>query len=315
MQKNTARDSATASPAPAASMAVVPDAAPAGEHWPANVPSLEAAAEILSGAVEPAPGMEEATRTFIKSLNSTERTAAWGGALPFNASGLQTGLLTRCRVSLALALEPPPGTAVDGTAADVLFTQIDGVLARLTADAQIEPSELRAAIAATREVLARDAVAFSEALHRVAGQSLEGPATAWTKYDHAAPPPPKTATKVTFEAAASSGKKVDTKLIILGVVVVLAVGFQIHRILTAPELRPLHPPGAPTQLIGAQDNMAPVTMVHLSHGETMDPTELARFRQQVESGGATLQEVGPGQFAIIRAPKPAVTGKEAGKNP
>ncbi len=293
--------------APAKSAPPEPVALP----WPTNVPSLEVADGLLSGAVEPPPELEAATQAFIKTLSKIERTIGWGGELPFDATSLRKCLQVRMRLSLALATKPQSGAAVDGPAIEKLFAEVDAALAELSANAEGRTPEHQQAVESSRAALARDAVEASEA--------IQGPMAGAGNAAQVAQRVAKKAKtgRITFEMPAAQAPTRAGKTVVMfvffGLAVVAAGAYHLPQFLQDKDTSLPTIAGAPPNSFGTVQQGTGIKLIHSLDGKPLDPKVLEKLRADAEARGDVVIESVPGQFAIIPAAMKAQPAPEAAR--
>jgi hypothetical protein len=258
----------------------------------------------------------------LAGLSTLARAALGAAAVPVNPSGLCRAAGLRFQVHLALASAPEARGSVDGAAVRAILAGIDAVLAdlkRLEADA---PLAVRGAIGGIRRALVKEAIDFTEAVHRVS-----------TSRSPAAAPPVARAGPVartvpvarvltnragaSAEAAAALAPRQTGKWIVLAVLLLLGVSYHGWRYATRPKPLALPDlPGAPAGMIGAPEGPGGARLLVSENGAPLDPDKLAQFKLQQESKGGLVQQAGPGVILVLPpgAARPGAGSQQAGGN-
>src|SRR5262249_23694182 len=141
----------TAPPAPA------PPLAPASTlAWPAAVPPLIVALEIVRGRCLPPPELQPATETFRRSLTFVESAALQTPHSTEEIDVLCAWWATRWRVMGALTVRPAGEFVPDAAAFDELMHEVDGALANLGKLKERGDADLQESCDSARAALAKD---------------------------------------------------------------------------------------------------------------------------------------------------------------
>ena len=271
--------------------------------WPGTVLGATDAEGVLAGALSGFWPDVEALRAGVErvlpALSAPERDALRGAAVPVDPSALCRAAGLRFQVSLALATAPEAAGPVDAAAVRAMLAGIDAVLAdlkRLEAEA---PPAARGAIGEIRRALVKEAIDFTEAVHRVSPS--ETPAAA---------PPVARSTPVArilsnrsaalAKAAAAQAPRQAGKWIALAVVLLLGGAYHGWRYAARP--RPLalpDMPGAPPGMIAAPEAPGGARLLVSESGASPDPEKLVQFRLQEEMKGRVVREAGPGVVIVL----------------
>src|SRR5262249_29667939 len=124
--------------------------------WPAAVPPLIVALEIVRGRCPLPPELKAATETFLRSLTFVESAALHAAQSSEEIDVLCASSATRWRVMAASTSRPPGEVAPDAAAFEELMHEVDLALANLGKLRDRGDADLQEACDAARAALAKD---------------------------------------------------------------------------------------------------------------------------------------------------------------
>ncbi len=268
--------------------------------WPGTVLSAADAEGVLAGALSgflpEVVALRAQVERVLPALSAPERDALRGAAVPVDPSALCRAAGLRFQLSLALASAPEGERTVDAAAVRAILAGIDAVLAELKRlEAGVQPAA-RGAIGDIRRALVKEAIDFTETVHRVS--SSEAPAAAPPR-TRAAPVARILSNKAVGhpDVAAARAPRQAGKWIALAVVLLLGGAYHGWRYAKRPKL--LAVPGAPPGMIAAPEGPGGARLLISESGAPPNPEKLAQFKQQEELKGRLVQEAGPGMILVL----------------
>ncbi len=290
-------------PKAAPANALGPAVATAGTlPWPAAVPPLIVALEIVRGRCPPPPELEAATETFLRSLTFVESAALHAPQPSEEIDVLCASSATRWRVMAALAVRPAGEVAPDAAAFEELLHEVDGALASLGKLKERADIDLQEACDSARAALAKD---VQKLLPSADGRA----AGADSKTDL------KQLRNALAAAAKSEGRSAkglrgigQTKRMIAGaglaLLAVASIGFTATRLLAFEQPRPvpvLPEPPPNTEVLGNPESGT--VILRSKDGKALAPETFEKFRAGATAAGARVQLLGPTQ-ALVTSPPP-----------
>ncbi|PTL76900.1 hypothetical protein DAT35_47385 [Vitiosangium sp. GDMCC 1.1324] len=263
------------------------------------MPTQAQALDVLRGRqllVVSLPG----ARKLQEKLTLPEREALQDDGL---ADALRDAVAMRWRLAAAQDLLLTAEGKVDEVALNALLAEVDQALEALRASNPASP-DLALAIDRTWETLTQEAVDFSSNVKAAAANPAPAPV-------HAAPKKPAATTgKVTFQAEEpqkQQGQPASQKWMVVALALVVAAVGAYHA-LNRPQAAPQPPlyPGAPANTMVFPDTATGALVVRSTHIGPTSP-ELQAWLKQQEAKGMLVKELGPGNYFLVRAPKPPAT--------
>jgi hypothetical protein len=290
-----------------------PASARPSTDWPSTCPT-EAEAEsalvlFVRGKLRPEAPLAAVTRQAVAAMSELERQALAGAPLPFDAQPVYLAAVLRLRVAAALASVPPPPARVDDPAVQALLAELDAALAKVNPLAAGAPPEHQPALEAIRNALVREAVDFSEAVHRLTSAGAPPPIQEASRQ---APRGPSSssrgqpATSRVLSLQSGEGEEVQEErrrrgpIAVLVAVLLLGAGYHAWGYLNRPA------PVAPRTYDGAPAGTRALVTPNGSWllavpGASLDKAQLDRFKEQELKKGNKLLEVSPGRWKIVSA--------------
>jgi hypothetical protein len=274
--------------------------------WPANAPSEDEAESALvlytRGKLRPEAPLAALTRQAVAGMSELERQVIAGAALPFDTQPVYRAAVLRLRMAVALANAPTPPARVDDAAVQRLLSELDELLALVNPLARSAPPEHQPALESVRNALVREAVDFSEATHRI---TAGGPPPAEEPSVRPAPRGPAAAARVISVHGGEETEEPEERrrrgpLVALLLVLLAGAGYHASRIATAeppPTVKTFDGAPAGTRALTNASGRWLITQA----GATVDPDQLARFKEQEARKGNTVLEVAPGRWKIEAA--------------
>ncbi len=276
-------------------------AAPATLAWPAAIPPLIVALEIVRGRCPAPPELETATEAFGRSLTFVESAALHAPEASEEIDVLCASSATRWRVMAALAVRPAGEVAPNAAAFEELLHEVDGALASLGKLKEHADADLQQACDSARAALAKDVQKLlPSADERAAGVDSKADLKQL-----------RSALAAAAKSEQRSGKGLrgigQTKRTIaaagLVLVTVASVGFAATRLLLFEQPRPvpvLPQPPANTEVLGNPESGT--VILRSKDGKPLEPETFEKFRAGATAAGARVQLLGPTQALVTSAP-------------
>jgi len=268
--------------------------------WPAAVPPLIVALEIVRGRCPLPPELKAATETFLRSLTFVESAALHAAQSSEELDVLCASSATRWRVMAALASRPAGEVAPDAAAFEELMHEVDGALANLGKLKERGDADLQEACDSARAALAKD---VQKLLPSVDGHAAGDESKADLKQlRNALAAAAKSEQRQGKGLRRIGGTKRTIATAALALVAVASVGFTAMRFNVFEQARPvptLPQPPPDTEVLGNPESGT--VILRSKDGKPFQPDAFERFRASATVAGARVQLLGPTQALVTSA--------------
>lgn len=278
------------------------DAAVAGQGplpWPASVPPLVIALDIVRGRCPPPPELQASTEALRRSLTFVESAALHAPEPSEDIDVLCLSAATRWRVVSALALRPVGEFASDAAAFEELLHEVDGTLASLGKVKDHADPDLQEACDGARASLAKD---VQKLLPSVGGSAMAVEAKADLKQLRNAL---AAAAKSEGQVARRGGARDIKKAIVvaaLSLVALASVGFAVSRVWVFEQPQPVPALPQPPPNMEVLGNPESGTVILRSKdGKPLEGEAFEKFQAAAIAAGARVQALGPTQALVTSA--------------
>jgi len=300
----TLQTAASAKRAPIESTPDIPPPAEVGPSgWPAGLPPLPVAIDIVTGRRAPPPALQVGTQTLLSSLSFAERAALHQPHPSEDGESLRTIVATRWRLMGALTLRPSVESVPDPAAFEELLREVDEQLAGIGKLKQSDDPDVREACDGARNALAKD---VQKLLPTSSGPSTANSATEDLKQLRKALAAAATTDRKPGKGFSSVTQSKKAMVVLAASIVSMAMGAftivkAVHEELPPPvPALPAPPPN--TELIGNPESGT--VIVRSTNGQPIDEEALRNFKTRAASSGANVQAIGPTQALVTSARAP-----------
>jgi|GEM_PF-3198686 len=281
-----------------------PTAEVAAPGWPAGLPPMSVAIDIVTGRREPPAALQAGTKTLLSSLSFAERAALHQPHPSDVGEPLRAIVATRWRLMGALTLRPSVETVPDPAAFEELLREVDEQLACLGKLKQSNDSDVREACEGARNALAKD---VQKLLPTSSGPSAAAKsATDDLKQLRKALAAAATNDRKSGTGFSSVTQSKKAMVALAASIASMAMGaFTIVKALheeLPPPVPTLPAPPPNTELIGNPESGT--VIVRSTDGKPIDPEALRNFMARAGSSGANVQSIGPTQALVTSARAP-----------
>ncbi len=299
----------TAASAKQAPIEGAPDTPPPTEvappGWPAGLPPMSVAIDIVTGRREPPPALQAGTKTLLSSLSFVERAALHQPHPSEDGESLRAIVATRWRLMGALTLRPSVETVPDPAAFEQLLKEVDEQLACLGKLKQSDDSDVRDACDGARNALAKDVQKLLPTSASPSSSAAKSATDDLKQLRKALAAATKTDRK-SGKGFSSVTQSKKAMVVLAASIVSMAVGaFTIVKALheeLPPPVPALPAPPPNTELIGNPESGT--VIVRSTDGNPIDEEALRNFKARAASSGANVQTIGPTQALVTSARTP-----------
>ena len=300
----TLQTAASAKRAPIESTPDIPPPAEVGPSgWPAGLPPLPVAIDIVTGRREPPSALQAGTKTLLSLLSFAERAALHQPHPSEDGESLRAIVATRWRLMGALTLRPSVESVPDPAAFEELLREVDEQLAGIGKLKQSDDPDVREACDGARNALAKD---VQKLLPTSSGPSTANSATEDLKQLRKALAAAATTDRKPGKGFSSVTQSKKAMVVLAASIVSMAVGaFTIVKALheeLPPPVPALPAPPPNTELIGNPESGT--VIVRSTNGQPIDEEALRNFKTRAASSGANVQAIGPTQALVTSARAP-----------
>ncbi len=300
----TLQTAASAKRAPIESTPDIPPPAEVGPSgWPAGLPPLPVAIDIVTGRREPPSALQAGTKTLLSLLSFAERAALHQPHPSEDGESLRTIVATRWRLMGALTLRPSVESVPDPAAFEELLREVDEQLAGIGKLKQSDDPDVREACDGARNALAKD---VQKLLPTSSGPSTANSATEDLKQLRKALAAAATTDRKPGKGFSSVTQSKKAMVVLAASIVSMAMGaFTIVKALheeLPPPVPALPAPPPNTELIGNPESGT--VIVRSTNGQPIDEEALRNFKTRAASSGANVQAIGPTQALVTSARAP-----------
>jgi len=300
----TLQTAASAKRAPIESTPDIPPPAEVGPSgWPAGLPPLPVAIDIVTGRREPPSALQAGTKTLLSLLSFAERAALHQPHPSEDGESLRTIVATRWRLMGALTLRPSVESVPDPAAFEELLREVDEQLAGIGKLKQSDDPDVREACDGARNALAKD---VQKLLPTSSGPSTANSATEDLKQLRKALAAAATTDRKPGKGFSSVTQSKKAMVVLAASIVSMAMGaFTIVKALheeLPPPVPALPAPPPNTELIGNPESGT--VIVRSTNGQPIDEEALRNFKTRAGSSGANVQTIGPTQALVTSARAP-----------
>jgi hypothetical protein len=276
----------------------------ASPGWPAGLPPMSVATDIVTGRREPPPALQAGTKTLLSSLSFVERAALHQPHPSEDGESLRAIVATRWRLMGALTRRPSVETVPDPAAFEELLREVDERLACLGKLKQSDDPDVREACDGARNALAKD-------VQKLLPTSTSQSSTAKSATDDLKQLRKALAAATKTDRHSGKGFSSVTQskkatVVLAASIVSMAVGaFTIVKALheeLPPPVPALPQPPPNTELIGNPESGT--VIVRSTNGQPIDEEALRSFKTRAASSGANVQTIGPTQALVTSARAP-----------
>ena len=300
----TLQTAASAKRAPIESTPDIPPPAEVGPSgWPAGLPPLPVAIDIVTGRREPPSALQAGTKTLLSLLSFAERAALHQPHPSEDGESLRAIVATRWRLMGALTLRPSVESVPDPAAFEELLREVDEQLAGIGKLKQSDDPDVREACDGARNALAKD---VQKLLPTSSGPSTANSATEDLKQLRKALAAAATTDRKPGKGFSSVTQSKKAMVVLAASIVSMAMGaFTIVKALheeLPPPVPALPAPPPNTELIGNPESGT--VIVRSTNGQPIDEEALRNFKTRAASSGANVQAIGPTQALVTSARAP-----------
>ena len=300
----TLQTAASAKRAPIESTPDIPPPAEVGPSgWPAGLPPLPVAIDIVTGRREPPSALQAGTKTLLSLLSFAERAALHQPHPSEDGESLRTIVATRWRLMGALTLRPSVESVPNPAAFEELLREVDEQLAGIGKLKQSDDPDVREACDGARNALAKD---VQKLLPTSSGPSTANSATEDLKQLRKALAAAATTDRKPGKGFSSVTQSKKAMVVLAASIVSMAMGaFTIVKALheeLPPPVPALPAPPPNTELIGNPESGT--VIVRSTNGQPIDEEALRNFKTRAGSSGAKVQSIGPTQALVTSARAP-----------
>jgi len=300
----TLQTAASAKRAPIESTPDIPPPAEVGPSgWPAGLPPLPVAIDIVTGRREPPSALQAGTKTLLSLLSFAERAALHQPHPSEDGESLRAIVATRWRLMGALTLRPSVESVPNPAAFEELLREVDEQLAGIGKLKQSDDPDVREACDGARNALAKD---VQKLLPTSSGPSTANSATEDLKQLRKALAAAATTDRKPGKGFSSVTQSKKAIVVLAASIVSMAMGaFTIVKALheeLPPPVPALPAPPPNTELIGNPESGT--VIVRSTNGQPIDEEALRNFKTRAASSGANVQAIGPTQALVTSARAP-----------